>query len=98
MTSRPIEPEFALTTHARERMAERIRVSPRKMEKLCRKAWYGNSLPIPKLITRANRNEYFFNDRDPRILRELMGFVFVFRYGNRRPAGLPPQKCLITVV
>jgi hypothetical protein len=98
MSDIDLVPEFLITEHAKQRMAERIKVSPRKMEKLCAKAWYGKSIPIPKLIERQNRADYFYHYRDEKVAREVMGYVFIFGYGQPRPNGLPRQKKLITVV
>ena len=86
-------PEYVVTDHSKLRLAERIHVSPRKMLKLCVKAWNGKSVTIPKLVRTQNKNDYFYEPMDGkhRVARELMGYVFLFEVrGN--------QKILITVI
>jgi hypothetical protein len=91
-----IQEEFVLSIHAKERIAERVQVSPRKVMKMVAKAWRSN-LAIPRI----NRLEYAkVYGTDPlarvRSYRFYMGHIWVFRAKD----GLGrsgTQKVLITV-
>lgn len=90
-----LPPEFIITHHAKQRLAERVGVSAEKMKKITMKAW--NCKDRVKKITH-NRTEYFYEELHGRKihLRSCMGYTFVF--DKRYQRGLPyPQKILITV-
>jgi hypothetical protein len=91
-----IQDEFILSNHAKERIAERVQVTSRKVMKMVAKAWR-SKLAIPKI----NRLEYAKAYRDDsfsraRCYRFYMGHVWVFRIQNRVD-GPGMQKVLITV-
>lgn len=90
-----LPPEFIISTHAEERMRERMKCSKDKMVKLVAKAFYGKSVPIPKLERIKNKTHYRYDER--RFAKEMMGFVFVFVMAEPRHP-LPRQKVLITVI
>lgn len=87
-------PEFILTTHAKERLALRLKTKPFKFLKVARKAW--NSKPIQRrYIKNLEYQRQFRLDGSTVAYRELMGHVFVFDV-VRHITGFE-QKKLITL-
>lgn len=84
--------EFVITTHAEQRLIERLRVKKEKLAKVVVKAWYTDDVPSAKV----NRAAYNYPAKNKRY-REMMGYTWVFGYGHESRSGLPPQKVLITV-
>lgn len=79
-TLSPSFPEIKLTEHARQRLKERLNIHDHKIQKFLQKAW--NSKDD---YARRTRKKEFDNaawqelyGKDKRIIRELMGYTFVF--------------------
>lgn len=75
--------KIGLTTHAREALSDRLKVSDAKMEKVARKAW--NSKHIPTEAERPSAKDYEekhaasrYGQFGPLQYRKLMGYIFVF--------------------
>lgn len=67
--------EFIVTPHARKRIAERLGIKERKMEKFLKKAWESK-----EVLGKTNRLEYRSPDYggEPRIYKSIMGHVLIF--------------------
>lgn len=89
-------PEFLVTEHAERRLLERMRVSKRKLKETVVKAWHAKRVDSAKL-NRKLYNSHLHHGNHKVVGRELMGFVFLFRYGVYRQ-DFPPQKVLISVM
>ena len=80
-----------ISDHAREKLLERVGVSPRKLDRLVRKAWLSTE-PIPK---HRNQKLKTFEERkrpgETMHVRRLMGWDFFF--GEQES-----HVCLITVI
>lgn len=84
--------EFIITPHAYKRLKQRVRVSDRKVQALVKKAWETKDVYIRK-VRKAEYNMEHKLQKD-RIIRELMGYVFVF---EKTKNGNEERKKLITV-
>lgn len=86
-----IQPEFILTTHAKERLIDRLGTKPHKLLRVCKKAWKSKPLNLP--IANKLRYSTSFDPKRKNIqYRELFGYVFIF---DVSPTGY--QKRLITL-
>lgn len=91
-----LPPEFVVSLHAEQRLIERMGCSRRKIPKVVMKAYYGRSVPLPKLNTKRYYSAHHHPGKN-RVAREMMGYVFIFAYTQPRGA-FPAQKVLVTVV
>lgn len=80
-----LPPEFIVSEHARQRMAERFGCDERKIRKIAVKAWQSQSEIPAKAILDSNRDYRYYN-----------GHIFVYARDNLPKYGLI-QKILITV-
>ena len=85
-----------VTEHARVRMMERIKVKSEKVQKLAEKAWatrgLTNEYARKKFMRKIYANEYWYKNPGAYKFREIMGYVFIYKYHG------PFVVRLITVV
>ncbi len=78
--------EFVVTNHARERIIERLKCHPSKIEKLVIKAWLSTKEPIPlEFRIRQERKGYKGST-----YRKFLGYIWVFDATKH-------QKVLVTI-
>lgn len=68
--------DIIISTHAKERLFQRMGVSPRKVVKVVRKAWNAAPIHPDKIKVIQNKNEYY--NKEGEFFRELMGKIFIF--------------------
>lgn len=87
--TRMVWSEFVITNHARERIIQRIKCNPNKIEKLVIKAWYSTKEPVPASFVWYQRAKGYRNENVK--YRKFLGFMWVFEQNHRG------QKVLITM-
>lgn len=90
---RNLPPEFFITSHAEERIKERIGCRKDKIARMVKKAWL-SEIPVKKEF--LNKKKYKRREYRNSIYKIFQGHVFIFRTRWIRQGGFN-QKVLITV-
>ena len=77
-----LPPEFVVSHHAEQRLAERVGVKKDKMVKMVMKAWNAKTPNMDKWGKKLYENK-FRKDGKYIEFREMMGYLFIFNSKNK---------------